>query len=1178
MILLAVAVACPAICQVTGIEYYIDTDPGYRNATLIPVTAGNDITKNFILPLASVTNGFHIVGVRAKDAQGHWSVTQLHSFYVTNASATNIAASEYYIDTDPGYGNATAISATVGADNTLKFIVPLSSYSKGFHALGIRSKDNAGRWSQTKMYVFVINTEKTPINITSLQYYFTGEGSTDSVYTYAVPEPAPNVDLDFIADLSQLQGNSEYDMHIIAVSSEGSRSQEVIKHIKVCNGNPAKAKFTYAVQGTQVSFTNNSVAGNNFEWYYGDGKTDTVKNSFHTYDSVGIYPVKLIASNACNSDTTFDTLSITGLKSIYTNIGGNTGTVTVDIRGAGFDSSIKVYLHKDGQTDILSDTVPSIQNSGLLTTTFDLTNKALGLWDVVGVFSDGKKLDTLHNAFTIEQGTDPKLWVNMAGDYVLRVGFNQIYTITYGNDGNTDALFVPVVISGLPLGTDIEVLRTEFKVDSFPGSDTTDLSIYKPIRTIQDTSANMSLRIFFLSIIPANSVSSISVVFHLPLDAELHATPQIEVALGKSISLKKQNLQQRVDNSDLDEIYAEAAECYDEVNDVNFGLLVDLVSDIDPTGIVGCLKNGPSILNAIIGDYEDVSFKEGKEKYILDGFDAFLPMVPGALSCTRLALNAAGIYSGAIFIPTAAEGIAVLDAELVAAQVAVDRRLKTPEELEAIGKISYSCVPFFYNTAVYIFNALTGNATDPNQKFGAGDSSSRHYINSNPLAYTIGFENKKDANLNAQTITVSDTLNKSYYNYSTFGFTSVSVGDSIYALSSPATSFIHDFDFTAQYGVKARVTATFDTTTGVAEWKFLSIDPVTNQATTNALAGFLPPDVNSPEGQGYVSFIVRQNPNLKTGDTAHNKATIVFDYNPAITTNSWQNVFDYIFPASKVKALPSEENDTTFNVQWNGTDNLSGIRSYDVYYSMNGGAYQLWLSGVSVTDSNFTGQPDSIYSFYSIATDNAGNIEPAKTIAEATTHVTGSVLAAASSPLTGTLNQNHTVRLSWKTYTETNNKGFYIERNAGNGWQTIGFLAGALNSTSTKQYVFIDSTITVGKVYYYRYKQTDNDGHSVYSNQVVIEIIAGNLLALTTAPNPFKNETTITYSLPVSGHVLLRLFNYTGREVSRIIDTEQGAGTYSKEFNGTHILSSGVYILRLETNAGVITSKIIIVK
>ena len=79
-IVLAVAAACPAICQVTGVEYYIDKDPGYRNATSVSVNSGNDITKSFAISLASITNGFHIVGIRAKDAQGHWSVTQLHSF------------------------------------------------------------------------------------------------------------------------------------------------------------------------------------------------------------------------------------------------------------------------------------------------------------------------------------------------------------------------------------------------------------------------------------------------------------------------------------------------------------------------------------------------------------------------------------------------------------------------------------------------------------------------------------------------------------------------------------------------------------------------------------------------------------------------------------------------------------------------------------------------------------------------------------------------------------------------------------------------------------------------------------------------------------------------------------------------------------------------------------------
>ena len=155
--------------------------------------------------------------------------------------------------------------------------------------------------------------------------------------------------------------------------------------------------------------------------------------------------------------------------------------------------------------------------------------------------------------------------------------------------------------------------------------------------------------------------------------------------------------------------------------------------------------------------------------------------------------------------------------------------------------------------------------------------------------------------------------------------------------------------------------------------------------TTNAVDGILPPDTTSPLGQGYVSFVVKPNQNITTGSVICNEATIVFDSNPPITTQCWQNIYDLISPVSKVDSLPPVENNETFTVNWKGSDNLSGIKSYDVYVSVNDSAYILWLSDQTATTDTFTGQFGNKYSFYSIATDKAGNVEGAKTNAEATT-------------------------------------------------------------------------------------------------------------------------------------------------------------------------------------------------
>ena len=63
-------------------------------------------------------------------------------------------------------------------------------------------------------------------------------------------------------------------------------------------------------------------------------------------------------------------------------------------------------------------------------------------------------------------------------------------------------------------------------------------------------------------------------------------------------------------------------------------------------------------------------------------------------------------------------------------------------------------------------------------------------------------------------------------------------------------------------------------------------------------------------------------------------------------------------------------------------------------------------------------------------------------------------------------------------------------------------------------------------------------------------------------PNPFNPATVITYDLRAASHVRLAVFNILGEEVTRLVDAEQGAGTYRATLDASGF-SSGVYIYRL---------------
>ena len=96
---------------------------------------------------------------------------------------------------------------------------------------------------------------------------------------------------------------------------------------------------------------------------------------------------------------------------------------------------------------------------------------------------------------------------------------------------------------------------------------------------------------------------------------------------------------------------------------------------------------------------------------------------------------------------------------------------------------------------------------------------------------------------------------------------------------------------------------------------------------------------------------------------------------------------DTTAPISEVDPLPAIETSTMFTVNWSGTDVTSGIASYDVYVSMDGGAYAIWQDNTTATFATFTGENGRTYYFYSVAADNAGNQESAPNSPDAWTKV-----------------------------------------------------------------------------------------------------------------------------------------------------------------------------------------------
>jgi hypothetical protein len=184
---------------------------------------------------------------------------------------------------------------------------------------------------------------------------------------------------------------------------------------------------------------------------------------------------------------------------------------------------------------------------------------------------------------------------------------------------------------------------------------------------------------------------------------------------------------------------------------------------------------------------------------------------------------------------------------------------------------------------------------------------------------------------------------------------------------------------------------------------------------------------------------------------------------------------------------------------------------------------------------------------------------------------------------TATANNNE-VTLDWTTATETNNSGFEIERQVCRGqsavgnWNSIGFVPGFGTTTEPKSYSFIDESVTSG-TYKYRLKQIDFDGSFTYSNEaeVSVDFTPKEFVLYQNYPNPFNPNTVISYQLPVSGNVTLKLYDVLGNEITTLVNEEKQAGVYEVEFDGSS-LASGMYLYKLQVGTFVQTKKMILLK
>lgn len=202
-------------------EYFIDADPGFGAGTAIPLIPATDIAGlAATINTGALTAGAHKLFVRILNAEGRWSIASVRQFVAdfdplypaVPPAVQNITKAEYFIDTDPGFGNGINIPLTAAADIAgLAAVINTSLLAAGAHKIYVRSRNNEGRWSFTSFKQFIVNDDpaypsspSAPGNITFAEYFFDTDPGFGNGTAVALTPGADISNLGFAANTAAL--------------------------------------------------------------------------------------------------------------------------------------------------------------------------------------------------------------------------------------------------------------------------------------------------------------------------------------------------------------------------------------------------------------------------------------------------------------------------------------------------------------------------------------------------------------------------------------------------------------------------------------------------------------------------------------------------------------------------------------------------------------------------------------------------------------------------------------------------------------------------------------------------------------------------------------------------------------------------------------------------------------
>lgn len=139
---------------ITHLEYFFDSDPGQGNG--IQIYSRNSVDLTQLISASDLDMGLHRFFLRGRNNSGLWGLSVSRNFFKAPPPPANFTVTrlEYFLDSDPGFGNGTQLSLTAGNPVSVSVSLPFPGVSDGIHRLYVRGRNNQGQWGFSASALF----------------------------------------------------------------------------------------------------------------------------------------------------------------------------------------------------------------------------------------------------------------------------------------------------------------------------------------------------------------------------------------------------------------------------------------------------------------------------------------------------------------------------------------------------------------------------------------------------------------------------------------------------------------------------------------------------------------------------------------------------------------------------------------------------------------------------------------------------------------------------------------------------------------------------------------------------------------------------------------------------------------------------------------------------------------